>query len=44
MQYGDPAVRAAYVAGVRDATDAIVIELPALQVRELESWLRELDE
>ena len=44
VSYDDPAERAAYVAGVAEAIDAVAIHVEARSARELEEWLRELRE
>ncbi|MGX7952421.1 hypothetical protein ACWPM1_07615 [Tsuneonella sp. HG249] len=42
MRYEDPAMRAAYLAGALEATEAMILELAPTKVRELQSWLGEL--
>ena len=39
MDYGNASVRAAYVQGVRDAYDSVLITCPPALLRELEDWL-----
>jgi hypothetical protein len=43
MKFGDPAIRAAYRRGARDAYESVFSRLDATVERELTDWLSNLD-
>ena len=43
MRFDDPAIRAAYRRGARDAFESSVVGLQAAEHRAVEAWLVELD-